>query len=335
VQQTAQPKLVDQLRDKCRLKNYSPKTAATYWHWCQQFLKFHRDQAGGQWVHPSKLDRDSIEQFLTHIAVKRNVSASTQNLAFQAILFLYREVLDIDIQKVDALRAKRPKRVPDVLSKQEVAELLKHLSGQNKLIAMLGYGCGMRIGEVMSLRVKDLDFDNGQIVIRGAKGGKDRVVQLPLVAEAMLRQQVAETERLHAIDISDGCARVPLPGAFERKSPQAASQVGWYWLFCSKQRSREPGTGRIGRFHIDETTYTKPLSQAVQRASIRKRVTSHTLRHSYATHLYNAGVDLLTIRDLLGHSSIKTTQIYLHVAEGGPSGQRSPLDMLLRVAHVG
>jgi integron integrase len=331
MEQKPQPKLIEQVRAKCRMKNYSPKTFATYWHWCEQFLKFHRIQSG-QWVHPSKMGRVEIEQFLTNMAVKRSVSANTQNLAFQAILFLYREVLSIEIANVAAMRARKPTRVPTVLSRSEVSELFLHLSGQAKLVAMLCYGCGMRIGEAISLRVKDVDFSNNQIVIRGAKGQKDRAVQLPQSAEPMLREQVCAAERFHAIDIADQCCRVPLPDAFERKSPQAASQIAWYWLFCSRERSREPETGRPGRFHIDESTFSRSLAQAVQRAKIRKRVTSHALRHSYATHLMNAGAELRVIQELLGHSSIRTTQIYLHVEAAGATSQTSPLDTLLRIA---
>lgn len=329
--QATQPRLVDRVRAKCRLKNYSPKTFATYWNWCEQFLKFHRDRSG-RWVHPQEMGRAEIEQFLTHLAVKMRVAANTQNLAFQAVLFLYREVLGMKIEGVDALRAKRPQRIPTVLSREEVAELFRHLTGQNKLVAMLCYGCGMRIGEAISLRVKDIDFGNQRIVIRGAKGCKDRVVQLPASAEPLLREQVASAERFHSIDMADGVCRVPLPDSFERKSPSAASQLAWYWLFCSRERSRDPVSGRPGRWHIDETTFSRALALAVRLAKIRKRVTSHALRHSYATHLMNAGADLRCIQSLLGHSSIKTTQIYLHVEEAGPASQRSPLDSLLRIA---
>lgn len=326
-----QPKLIDQLRAKCRMKNYSAKTFATYWHWCEKFLRFHRDRAG-QWVHPKQMGRSEVEQFLTHLAVKMHVAANTQNLALQSILFLYRELLAIELQGIDALRAKKPQRIPTVLSRQEVAELFAQLTGQPKLIAQLCYGCGMRIGEAISLRVKDIDFGNSRIVIRGAKGHKDRVVQLPHSIESLLREQVTAAERWNEIDMADGCARVPLPDAFDRKSPAAASQVAWYWIFCSRVRSRCPETKRPGRYHIDESTFTRPLSVAVLRAKIRKRVTSHALRHSYATHLKNAGVDLREIQELLGHSDIRTTQIYLHVEEGGAAGVRSPLDSMLRIA---
>ena len=324
-------KLLDQLTQKCRTKGYSPKTAETYRHWCLDFLRFHRARTG-DWIHPTKMAKVEIEQYLTHLAVVRHVSPTTQNVAFQAVLFLYREILAIKIEGVDALRAKRPQRIPTVLSRQEVAELLKHLTGQPKLIAMLLYGCGMRIGEAISLRVKDLDFGNEQIVIRAAKGAKDRVVQLPRCAEPLLREQVTATERWHSLDIKDGVARVPLPNAFAVKSPQAASQIGWYWVFCSHLRSRDPLMKQIGRWHVDESNFTRSLAIAARRAGITKRVTSHALRHSYATHMLNAGVDIRSIQSLLGHSSVKTTQIYTHVEAVGVASERSPLDLLLRIA---
>lgn len=323
--------LLDRLADRCRAKGYSRKTADTYSHWCFDFFDFHRRRAG-DWIHPAKLGRSEIELYLTDLAVRRHVSPTTQNLAFQAILFLYRELLAIKIEGVDALRSKRPQRLPTVLSRQEVAELLKHLRGQARTIAMLLYGCGMRIGEAISLRVKDVDFNNRQIILRGAKGAKDRVVQLPQAAVEPLRMQIAEAERWHALDVRDGLARVPLPNAFAAKSPQASSQIGWYWVFCSHVRSRDPIGGAIGRFHIDESNFGRSLSIAARRAGIRKRVTSHCLRHSYATHLLNAGVDIRSIQKLLGHTDVRTTMIYTHVESTGPASERSPLDALLRIA---
>lgn len=325
------PKLLDQLSDKIRSLGYSRKTNETYKHWCLEYLRFHHRRTG-DWIHPTKQGRVEVEQFLTYLAVKRNVSPTTQNVAFQSVLFMFREVLGMKIENVNALRAKKPQRMPNVLSRQEVAELLKHLSGQSRLIAMLLYGCGLRIGECLSLRVKDCDFANGVILIRAAKGAKDRVVQLPSIAEPLLRLQIAETERLHAIDLADGVARVPLPFAFEKKSSQAASQLGWFFVFSSRVRSKEPDTGRLGRYHVDESNVTRSLGIAARRAGIHKRVTSHCLRHSYATHLLNTGTDIRTIQKLLGHSSVITTQIYTHVDASAPANERSPLDSLLRIA---
>ena len=325
------PKLLEQLTQKCRQLGYSRKTGETYRHWCLEFLRFHRNRSG-DWIHPAKMGKVEVEQFLTWLAVKRNVSPTTQNVAFQSVLFMYRQLLGISIEGVDALRAKRPQRMPTVLSRQEVAELFRFLTGQSKLVAMLLYGCGMRIGEAISLRVKDIDFGNEQIVIRAAKGAKDRVVQLPQSAEPLLREQVAVAEKWNRLDIADGCARVPLPNAFERKSPHAASQLAWYWVFCSHVRSRCPETQRLGRYHLDESNFTRSLGIAARRAGIHKRVTSHCLRHSYATHLLNSGTDIRTIQKLLGHNDVRTTMIYTHVDAGAPASERSPLDSLLRIA---
>lgn len=319
--------LIDDVKAKCKVLGYSPKTFATYWHWIRLFLFFQKN-ISGEWVHPMKLGREEIERYLTHLAVIQHVSPNTQNLALQGILFLYRHVLQIDIQGVNALRAKKPSFIPTVLSVEEVVRVLAQLTGRNRLIAGLGYGCGMRIGEIFSLRIKDIDFANQFIHIRQAKGAKDRVVQLPSALIASLRQQILETERLHAIDIADGCARVPLPFAMEKKSPRLAEDVSWWWVFCSQVRSVDPETKRVGRWHLDETTYTRELSRTVQRAGIRKRVTSHTLRHCYATHMMNDRVPLREIQELLGHESIETTQIYLHVEQNSAASQKSPLDRL-------
>jgi len=319
--------LIDEVKAKCKVLGYSPKTCETYWHWMRLFL-LHERNLRGEWIHPTKLGREEIERYLTHLAVNQHVSPNTQNLALQGILFLYRHVLKIDIQGVNALRAKKPTFIPTVLSVDEVGRLMAQLSGRNRLIAGLGYGCGMRIGEIFALRIKDIDFGCGRIHIRQAKGAKDRIVQLPSSLIAPLRQQIRETERLHAIDMADGCARVPLPFAMEKKSPRLAQDVAWWWVFCSEKRSTDPETKRVGRWHLDETTYTRELSRAVQRAGIRKRVTSHTFRHCYATHMMNARVPLREIQELLGHESIETTQIYMHVEQNSAASNRSPLDLL-------
>ncbi len=326
-----QPKLLEQIAIVCERKKYAVNTGKTYKHWCEDYLR-HARSVTGRWIHPRDMGRSEIERYLTHLAINRHVTANTQNLALNAILFLYREILGIEIQGVDALRAKRPQRLPSVLSRDEIGLVLEKLTGQMKTIASLCYGCGMRIGEALSLRVKDLDFGSRQIVIRAAKGNKDRAVQLPRSAESMLREQIAVAARFHAADVASGMARVPLPYAFAVKSPSAESQLAWYWLFCSAVRSQDPVTKRIGRYHLDETTFSRALSLAVRQAGIHKRVTSHCLRHSYATHLLNCGSDIRTIQKLLGHSDVRTTMIYTHVDAAGPASERSPLDVLLRIA---
>jgi len=324
-------KLKEQLFAKCRMLNRSPKTASAYWVWIEQFLRFFLAKRG-RWIHPCEMGKPEIESFLTHLATVRNVSASTQNQAFSAVLFLYRELLQIDIQGVNALRAKTPFFIPTVMSVSEVQRVLSQLSGHHHTIACLCYSAALRIGEAISLRIKDLDFDNKRIHVRQAKGHKDRIVPLADSLESELRKQITATEVLHARDIADKCARVPLPGAFEKKCPRAASEIGWYWLFTSQQRSREPITGRIGRWHIDDTTFSKALAEAVRRAGIYKRVTSHTFRHSAATHLMNDRVPIRTIQEILGHADVSTTQIYTHVEQESAAGVRSPLDRIYQRA---
>ena len=331
MEQKQPPKLRDQLFAKCELMGRSPKTAEAYWGWVERFLRWHRAK-NGQWIHPATQGVPEVEAFLTDLACEQNVAPSTQNQALAGILFLYKHVIGRELQNVNALRAKRAIYIPTVCSKSEVVAIFRELSGRDKLISFMLYGCGMRIGEVFETRVAAIDYELNRIHIRQAKGRKDRLVQLPAALVPLLRAQIDETKKWHALDVADGCARVPLPDAFERKCPRAAGELGWYWLFCSAKRSRDPKTQRIGRWHIDETTFTKNLADAVRRAGILKRVTSHTLRHSYATHLYNDHVGLLEIKELLGHNSIITTEIYTHIAQDAPASIRSPLDALLRIA---
>lgn len=327
------PKLIELTWARCKARNYSDATFKSYWHWFRRFLLHHKQLDGGKWVDPKLMGRVEIQDYLTHLATVEDVAATTQNLAFNAILFVYKEVLGIKIENIDSLRAKRPQRVRDVLSADEAGELLKHLSGQACLMAMLQLGCGHRVAEVCNMRIKDVDFGNGKILIRDGKGHKDRIVQLPDSARERLKLQIAETERLHAMDVQDGCARVPLPGALERKCPRAASEIGWYYLFSSKSRSKEPGTGRIGRFHVDLTTYTRKLAESVRRAGIKKRTTSHVLRHTYASLIYKRDRDPMALMVLLGHESLETTMRYIHeLDDKWLDATPSPLDSLLRIA---
>lgn len=309
--------------------NRSPKTADAYWGWCYQFLKFF--VRGSTWTHPRDLGPRDIEAFLTHLARDRHVAPSTQNQALQGILFLYHRVLQIQIQGVDALRAKPNRYLPTVLNRDETRRLFAQLHGRDKLVASLCFGAGMRIGEVFELRLHDLDLERRMIHIRQAKGHKDRIVPLPQALLPLLKQQIESTMHWHAVDVADGCARVPLPYALERRLPRAASELGWFWLFCSAHRSKEPGTGRVGRFHLDTSTFTRGFSEAVRRAKIWKRVTAHTLRHTFATHLLDDRTDIVTIKELLGHESLETTQIYTHAKQGGVAGTISPLDTLMRI----
>jgi integron integrase len=321
------PKLRDVMFAKRRLLGLAESTGDSYWAWVERFLRWHRNQSGA-WIHPSEMAEPEVTEFLTDLAVNQHVAPSTQNQALAAMLFLYKHVVGRELKGVDALRAKREIYVPSVLSRDEVRRLFEQVVGRDRLICFLLYGGGCRIGEVLSLRIKDVDFDLHRIHIRQSKGHKDRLVQLPDAALTLLMSQIEHTRGLHAIDTRDNCARVPLPNAFARKCPRAESELGWYWCFASERRSIDKATHRIGRWHIDETTFTKQLADAVRRAGIHKRVTSHTLRHSYATHLYNDHVGLRDIQELLGHKSLTTTEIYTHVADDAPVSIRSPLDSL-------
>jgi integron integrase len=274
------------------------------------------------------MNEREVTNWLTWLATQKNLSPTSQNVALQAVVFLYRELLQRDLVGIDAVRAKRPQRIPTVLSREEVGGLFGILKGQSLLIAQLLYGCGMRIGEALSLRVQDVDFGNNQITIRQAKGAKDRVVQLPVRLVEPLRLQLQITEHWHKHDTQAGVCRAPLPFAFARKHPAAEKQLSWCYLFPSHQLSRCPDTGRLGRWHVDEGNFTRSLRIAAVKAGIRKRVTSHCLRHSYATHMLNSGVDIRSIQKLLGHQDVRTTMIYTHVDLCGPASVASPLDSL-------
>ena len=320
--------LLDEIDIVCRRKGYSRNTAKTYRHWCAQYLLWLKAQNHSQWKHPKETGREHIESWLTQLATVRNVSPTSQNVAFQSVLFLFREILDRSVENVNALRAKRPQRIPTVLSVREVAQLMGGLSGQAKLIGQLLYGCGLRIGETLSLRVKDVDFDNRQITLRAAKGAKDRVVGMPRAVVKPLREQIERTRRFHAQDVGNGVNRVELPYRYAGKSPQAAGSLSWYWLFCSHKTSRHPVEGWTGRYHIDPSNFGRSLRQVARRCGILKDVHPHCLRHSYATHTLNQGTDIRSLQKLLGHADVRTTMIYTHVEAAGVTSETSPLDRL-------
>lgn len=323
--------LLDEVVEVCRRKGYSLKTAKTYRHWAEVFLLWAK-ATYGQWRHPRDMGREELTQWLTELATVRNVSPTSQNVALQAMLFVYRELLDTHITGVDALRAKRPKRLPTVLAPIEVAQLLGQLTGQSRLIGSLLYGCGLRIGECLSLRIKDVDLYQRQLIIRAGKGAKDRAVGLPRATVEPLRRQIEVVSKWHAADVKAGCNRVEMPYAYSRKSPAAAGSLGWYWLFCSHQLSRHPTENWYGRYHIDESNVGRSLSVAARRAGIVRRVNPHCLRHSYATHTLNGGTDIRTLQQLLGHADVRTTMIYTHVEACGVTAETSPLDRLPDVA---
>ncbi len=276
------------------------------------------------------MGKAEVEQFLTHLATKRNVAASTQNQALSAILFLYKQVLEVEIDWIeDVVPARQPARVPVVLSREVVASVLTRMTGRYWLMASLMYGTGLRVAECLRLRVQDLDFGYRQVVVRSGKGGKDRFVPLPDSLTVSLQQQVGESARVRDADLADGFGEVSLPRALARKYPNAGTDPGWWYLLPSANRAVDPVSGRVKRHHNDPSRLQRAFKQAVRASGIRKRATPHALRHSFATHLLEAGYDIRTVQELMGHNDVKTTQIYTHVLQRGGSAVRSPVDALL------
>jgi integron integrase len=310
-------------RERIRRLHMSRRTEDAYLGWIRRFL-----HANGR-RHPRELGAPEIESFLTMIAARLDVAASTQNQALSALLFLYREVLGVQLPWMENIqRARAPRRLPTVLTPDEVTRLLDHLLGRSWLMAALLYGTGMRLMECVRLRVKDVDFEARTIVIRDGKGAKDRITMLPDALRDAVRQQVAEALRLHAADVAAGFGEVWLPHALARKHPQAPREPGWQYVFPAPNRSLDPRSGIERRHHIDEKLLQRAVHRAVQRARILKPATCHTLRHSFATHLLEAGYDIRTVQELLGHRDVSTTMIYTHVLSRGALGVRSPADAL-------
>lgn len=319
--------LIDDYKHAIRARNYSQKTFEAYWPHVVDFLKFCR--VGSEWRRPEELGETEVTAFLTMLAVKRNVSASTQNQVLCALLFLYKFIVKRPLKDVDAVRAKKPKYIPVVMSREEVRKVLDNLRGVYLLQAQLMYGCGLRLDECMSLRIKDIDFSMGRIHLWTTKGSKARLVPLPTVLIEPLQNQIACVRRLHVSDTRNNVARVPLPNAFARKAKNAQKEFSWYFLFSSRQLSTCPETGRLGRYHQDESNIGREIKRAAGKAGITKRVTPHTFRHSFATHLLQAGTDLKTIQELMGHTDIRTTEIYLHVQLNSVAATVSPLQTLI------
>lgn len=317
----AQPRLMEQVRARMRLKHYSLRTEQAYLYWIRRYIRVNGMR------HPRTLGGDVVESFLTRLAVHDHVAASTQNQALSAILFLYREVLGLDLPwMADVVRAKRPPRLPVVLSLEETDRLLAQLHGRDALMAGLLYGAGLRLMECLRLRVKDVDLARSEITVREGKGRKDRRTMLPVRLREPLQRQLDGVRVQHADDLESGLGEVALPHALARKYPNAATSLAWQYLFPSARLSRDPRDGRRKRHHLDENVLQRAVKRAARRAGLDKPVTPHTLRHSFATHLLEAGADIRTIQELLGHKDVATTQIYTHVLNRGPSGVRSPLD---------
>ena len=316
-----EPRLLDQIRARCRLRHYSIRTERAYVSWARRFIL-----ANGR-RHPRDMGVAEVEAFLSTLATRDDVAASTQNQALSALLFLYREVLGIELPWMESVvRAKRPQKVPVVLSHDEVARLLAVLDGQPWLMAALLYGAGIRLMECVRLRVQDVDFGRREILVRNGKGGKDRRVPLPQRLHERLREQVDRVGLQHQADLLAGRGEVYLPHALSRKYPNAARELGWQYVFPSPRHSVDPRSGASRRHHLDEATLQRAVKAARVRAGIHKPATCHTLRHSFATHLLEAGHDIRTVQELLGHKDVATTQLYTHVLGRGAGGVLSPLD---------
>ncbi|MGI9039463.1 MAG: integron integrase [Gemmatimonadota bacterium] len=315
--------LLEQLRTEIRRRNYSRRTEQAYTGWVKRYVRFHGLR------HPREMGRDELVAFLSHLATQRRVSPSTQNQAASAILFLYRCVLRIPIEEPEAFaRAKRPRRLPVVLTPPEAARIIDRLEGDPRTVALLLYGSGLRLLEALSLRVKDLDFDRGEILVRDAKGHRDRVTMLPRVARAPIEALLDRARRQWQEDVDRGAGWVALPHALDRKLPGAGREWPWQWVFPARRIYKDEETGRRHRHHLHETVVQRAVKRAVELSGVPKRASSHTFRHSFATHLLVAGYDIRTIQDLLGHRNVRTTMQYTHVLNKGGYAVRSPADVL-------
>jgi integron integrase len=315
-------RLLDQVRQTCRLRHLSRRTEEAYAGWIRRYVLHHRKR------HKKEMGADEVRSFLTHLATAGRVAASTQNQALAALLFLYRDVLGIELPHVDGVvRAKKPWRLPVVLTRPEAQGVLARLEGTPAVVAGLLYGSGLRLLEALRLRVKDIDFDMGQLTVRQGKGDKDRVTVLPRQLDDSLRKQLRMAKLLHERDLAGGYGAVWLPDALARKYPGAPPSWVWQYVFPARKRSRDPESGTIRRHHLAESAVQKAVRAAVLRSGIRKPASCHTFRHSFATHLLEAGYDTRTVQELLGHQDVRTTMIYTHVLNRGGRAVLSPLDL--------
>jgi integron integrase len=314
---------MDRMRRALRSRHYSRRTEQTCCQWVRRFICFHGVR------HPGEMAEPEINAFLTHLAVEQNVSASTQNQALSGILFLYRHVLGRELGDLgDVIRARKPKRLPVVLTRDEVKAVLSRLDGDKRRMAGLMYGAGLRLMECLRLRVQDIDFAANRILVRDGKGSKDRVTMLPQSVRKPLRAHLGQVQTVHRRDLADGWGRVQMPYALAGKYPNAAADWRWQWVFPQENRWVNEQTGEQGRHHVHESLVQRAVKDAVARAGLTKRATCHTFRHSFATHLLEAGSDIRTVQELLGHKDVSTTMIYTHVLSRGPAGVRSPVDTL-------
>lgn len=316
-------RLMDQIREVLRYHHYGHRTEEAYIRWIRGFIYFHNKR------HPREMGKAELEAYLSHLAVEKNVAASTQNQAFNALLFLYRQVLDLPFaEEIAPVRSKKPVRLPVVLSRDEVARLLGEMRGENALMARMMYGGGLRLMELLRLRVQDIDFANGYLTIRAGKGDKDRTTLLPVSVREELEAHLHAVRKLFEQDLKESHANVWLPGALAKKYPRAPQSWEWQYVFPSKSLSRDSENGEIRRHHVNESSLQKAIRAAKIKAAIDKRVTSHTLRHSFATHLLESGTNIRVVQKLLGHADVKTTEIYTHVLQQNLEAVKSPLDSL-------
>lgn len=316
-------RLMDQVREVLRFYHYGRKTEAAYVRWIKGFIYFHNKR------HPKDMGKLEVEAYLSDLAVNQNVAASTQNQAFNALLFLYKQVLDLPFaDNISAVRSKKPVRLPVVLSRIEVSRLLQAMGGDTALMARMMYGGGLRLMELLRLRVQDVDFDNGYLTVRAGKGDKDRTTLLPQSVRDALKTHLQAVKALYEKDLQEGRANVWLPGALAKKYPNAPKSWEWQYVFPSKSLSKDPESGDIRRHHVNESGLQKAIRSAARKTGINKRVTSHTLRHSFATHLLESGTNIRVVQKLLGHADVKTTEIYTHVLQQNLGAVKSPLDSL-------
>lgn len=318
------PRFMRLVRERIRTMQYSYFTEKSYVYWIKNYIHFHNLR------HPNDMSSDEVNQFLTHLAVDRKVSPSTQNQALCALVFLYKQVLQNPLGEntINAVRSKMYRNLPVVLSVSEVKRLLEAMQGLPKLMAQLIYGTGLRKSEIHRLRVKDLDFERNQVVVKRGKGRKDRPLPLPGACREELQKQIEFVKQLHLKDRRENVNGVELPYALGRKEPNAGKSLAWQWVFPSLRISTDPRSLIVRRHHVHPTVFAKHVKKAVEKAAIHKKVTAHVFRHSFATHLLESGADIRTVQELLGHSDVRTTQIYTHVLNRNPSGTLSPLDKL-------
>ena len=317
-------RLMDQVHEVLRYYHYSYRTEQSYSSWILQYIKFY----GGK-THPKYMGKNEVERFLSYLAEKKNVAAATQKQAFNALIFLYKKVLDIDLgDGIAPTRSKRRMNLPTVLTQEEVSKLLGNMKGKHALMAKLLYGCGLRLMECVRLRIKDVDFGQGRIFIRNSKGGKDRTVILPDSIQQALQEQIDYVIALHKEDIREGFGEVYIPAALSRKYPNASKDTGWQYVFPSKKLSEDPRSRKTMRHHVMESGLQKAVKHALNQAKIHKKAGCHTFRHSFATHLLETGTNIRVVQKLMGHADVKTTEIYTHVMKKDIDSVKSPLDLL-------